>query len=180
MLAAVLWITSSKVSTQPRGLDMNLALKNPKFMTFIWPKIPIISFAIAVQMCWAHHFQAVTNAQGASRVGQGNAPSSLRHRQKGPKSILTEPETDPGWTSALWSLGGADWKTFPHHLFVVCKGPEIPTENYHKVLNYTSLPTKIKKSGIMPMRIWGNYSTAKRQGGTKSERRPGPATVILE
>lgn len=103
---------------------------------------------------------------GWDKAGKRKLLLLLRHRQNGPKSILTEPEMSPGWTSALWILRGLTgglFSTFFWEQFV--KGQKYQQKTIFKSTSFKLHlpPPKIKKSGIMPMRNWGNYSTAKRQ-----------------
>lgn len=188
MLAAVLWITNSKV------LWFRQESSPAKCEVY---DIYVAKDSICYhQMCkCAEH---ITSRQGLmakeqagwDKAGERKLLLLSEAHTEGPESILTQPEMGPAWTSALWSLrglAGGLFSIFFWEQFV--KGQKYQQKT---IINSTSfklhLPPqnkkKIKKSRIMPMRSWGLCSTllqyCKETGSTESERRPAPATAILE
>lgn len=119
-------------------------------------------------MCWAYHLQVTSsNAKRLCSVKQG------RKKEAAPLYWGTETEWTrvleslrqiQEWTPVLWILRGLDWRTvLPHLWTAVCKRSEVSTENYMKTTSFKLRPL-LQKSEIIPMRSWGIYITAEREG----------------
>lgn len=156
-------------------------------MTLIWPKTQIISFAITVQMCWAHHLQAVTKVHGASRMGQG------RIKGTDPSHWGTDKRDQiPFWQSLRQPqdellLSGASEGLTGGFFFITRWEQLVKSWKYQQknILKSTSLklhlsPPQNKKIRDYANEELGNLQYCKETGGTKFERRLASDTVILE